>query len=111
MKLNKIGFILKREIKMVKVYFLSENPITHQYDLVRGAFERDRINLGLKFDDKRICNKLKGLLPLHKKIILYTEKSLDSGLKSCLETIVKGLRIEIKYVTDIKYIKMKNKYS
>ena len=82
------------------IYFLSYNELTKDYCLDYGCFDRDRQFLG-KIDEERLITKLKDILPMHRQIIIYSEKKLDDYTKRILLNGFKNTSVKIQFKKDL----------
>jgi hypothetical protein len=80
----------------MKKYFLSYNSITKDYYLDYGCFDRGRENLG-KGEGERLIRKLREMLPMHREIIVYTQKDINDFLKELLLKNFKNTRVKVQF--------------
>lgn len=80
----------------MKRYFLSYNPITKDYYLDYGCFDRQREFLG-KIDGERVIKKLREMLPMQREITIYTQKDIDDSLKGLLLSNFKNTRVKVQF--------------
>ncbi len=80
----------------MKRYFLSYNLLTKDYYLDYGTFDKTRKELG-KLNARSLLEKLRHVLPSHRKILLYVENSLEEKIRKELLQFFKGTQIKIEF--------------
>lgn len=85
----------------MKRYFLSYNEITKNYFLDYGCFDRGRQFLG-NIAGEILIKKLKGTLPMHRKITMYSRKDLDDSIKELLIKNFKNTSVKIEFAKDLE---------
>lgn len=84
----------------MKKYFLSYNPLTKHYYLDYGCFDRSRQDLG-KMRGEDLLEKLKEILPLHRQIMIYSQKDMDKSIQDILEEGFKNTRINMEFIKNL----------
>ena len=87
----------------MKKYFLSYNETTKDYCLDYGCFDRNREVLK-NMDREKLIKKLKEILPMQRKIMLYSEKKFDDSLKIILEEGFKGTSVKVQFEKNLESI-------
>ena len=82
-------------------YFLSYANITKDYYLDYGCFERNRENLG-KVNPEKLIESLNDILQLHRKTIIYVQKSLKENLKEILDNSFKNTSVNIQFERNLE---------
>jgi hypothetical protein len=85
----------------MKIYFLSYNKLTKDYYLDYGCFDRDRKILG-KIEANKLVSKLKEILPMQRKIVIYTQEDIDGPIKGILKDSFKHTRVNIQFRKDLE---------
>lgn len=103
----------------MKIYLLSYNSITNNYNLDYGCFGRDRENLGnLKGKnsvehDEILAEKIKEILHekghLHRKIMIYSEMTFKNSIKELLSNSFKNTPIKVEFVKNLENVCKENK--
>jgi hypothetical protein len=85
----------------MKRYFLSYNEFAKNYCLDYGCFDRDRQSLG-NIDAEKLMIKLKEVLPLHRKSVIYAREDMDDSLKVLLKNSFKNTSVKIQFAKSLE---------
>ncbi|MCX6750884.1 MAG: hypothetical protein NTZ83_05480 [Candidatus Pacearchaeota archaeon] len=85
----------------MKKYFLSYSTITKDYYLDYGCFDRDRVNLG-KVEGEKLTKKLKDIIKVHRKTVLYSEITLDNSVKELLLKDFKNTSVKVQFAKNLE---------
>jgi len=91
----------------MKKYFLSYNELTKDYYLDYGCFDLNRESLG-KIDGEGLIKKLKNVLQMHRKIVIYTQENIKGPIKGILKDGFKNTRINIQFKKDLTSLSKKD---
>jgi hypothetical protein len=89
----------------MKRYLLSYNPITKGYNLDYGCFDRQRKFLR-NVDGEELIKRIKEIFQkndhMQKKIILYSEISLDDSIKELLLKDFKNTSVKVQFAKNLE---------